>query len=103
MSRWRIEDTKKLNGFTKPIVIRNGNTVVSVGIVEGERYYQYNPTTSKITGSLPYEESPHKILSNLSRYLNDIAYLIDEGQIYIKHVEPEPEVEKEHDNQISLF
>jgi hypothetical protein len=106
MSKHRAEDIKKLDGYIKPIVTRNGTQIVSVGIKEGERYYQYNKATNRITGSFLFDQAYHKGINNLSRYLSEIAHLIDEGQIYIERVkteiEPEPIV-KEHDDQISLF
>ena len=47
----------------------------------------------------------HKDWSGFQYYLNDMACLIDNGQIYIEYVKPvveEIEV-KEHDNQMNLF
>jgi len=105
MGTYREESIKKLDGFTRPTITRNEKgKVLSVGMVDGQRYYQYDKTKSKLSSSLPFDESMHRSWGGFSYYLNDMAMLIDNGQIYIEYVKP-VEVEKEEipDNQISMF
>ena len=90
MGSWRKEDCiKKLTGLTPPTVTRNDKgDVLSVGMINGQRYYQYNKTLSKIDSSLPFEQSMFEDWGGFQYYLDDLACMIENGQIYIKYVKP---------------
>ena len=105
MGTYREECIKKMDGYTRPEIIRNDKgKVLSVGLIDGQRYYQYNKTKSKLDSSLPFEKTTHQSWGGFQYYLNDLACLIDNGQIYIEYVKPPIEVNVEiPDNQMSMF
>lgn len=106
MGTYKESVIKKLDGYIKPVVSRNDKgTVLSVGMSDGQKYYNYNKLES---GLIPkprtFDESMHKSWGGFQYYLNDMSVMIENGQVYIKYVAP-PVIEKppEIDIQISMF
>ena len=97
---------KNLNGYTKPTVTRSEQgRVLSVGMVDGQQYFTYNKLESGLDRDKRYfDESMHKSWGGFNYYLNDMAVMVDNGQVYIEYVEPKIEVKEEiPDNQMSMF
>ena len=105
MAKKKKSVIKNLSGYVKPLVERSANGVVmSVGMFDGQNYYTYNKPESGLDQKpRMFVESYHKSIGNVHHYLNDMAKLIDEGNIFIKHIEPVKKEVKQHQNQVSLF
>ena len=106
MGTYKESVIKKLDGYIKPVVTRNEKgTVLSVEMIDGQKYFSYNKLESGLERKhRNFDESMHRSWGGFQYYLNDMACMIDNGQVYIEYVKPIVKVtEKEHDNQMSMF
>jgi len=96
---------KKLDGYIKPkVTLNERGKVVSVEMKDKQKYFVYNKIESGLERKhRTFDESMHKGWGGFQYYLNDMACLINNGQIYIEYVEPVIEVENVIDNQMSMF
>ena len=103
-SAYREENIKTLDDHIIPTVLRDGFKVLSVGMKDGQRYYNYDKTKGKITSSNIYDKSAQEAWKRGYYYDLDIANLIDQGYIYIEYV-PIVEIEEVEiiDNQLNMF
>jgi hypothetical protein len=101
---YKQENITNLSGFCFPTVKRDdeGN-VLSVGINQGQRYYNYSDIKSSIVSSLIYDKDTQKKWNRGYLYDSEIANLIDKGNIYIKKEKKEIKKTVEISNQSSLF
>jgi hypothetical protein len=96
---------KNLNGYIVPTITTNEKgKVLSVGMVDGQKYFTYNKLESGLDRKNRFfDESMHKSWGGFNYYLQDMACLIKNGQIYIEYVKPVEEVKEVINNQMSMF
>ena len=95
---------KNLKNHIKPTVVRDSTRkVLSVGMVHGQRYWNYDKTKGELNSSNIYNEVAHNNWGQLNYYKNDIGCLIDAGHIYIPYVKPEVKKVDQTQEQTSLF